>query len=228
MRLTIVHPCYNEEETIAHTVRSTLAWITDQHVDAQVIVVNDGSSDASASILDTLQEDDSRLSVVHLSNNGGYGIAVRAGCDEAKGDYIAFMDSDGQFQITDLSRLLQHLDQHRVVVGRRRKRADSFVRNLFGKVLGAMVFVTFGLWIRDVNCGLKVFDRSLWPKMRPEYGTEKFFNTELFLRLKREGVEWKQVDVPHYSRAGGSPTGASFHVILGMFRELISLKKHLR
>lgn len=228
MQLSIVHPCYNEEENIKHTVRQTLTWIDSQNVDAEVIVVNDGSTDESSSIVDNLAIEDPRVSVVHRSQNGGYGVSVRAGCDIAKGEYIAFMDSDGQFKIEDLARLLKHLEEYKVVVGRRRNRADSFARNMFGKVLGTMIFLFFRLWVRDVNCGMKVFHRSLWETIRPVYGTEKFFNTELFLRLKNAGIEWKQVDVPHYPRAGGNPNGASIRVIIGMFRELFNLKKKLK
>ena len=228
MRLSIVHPCFNEELNIERTVRSTLAWLDATQCDGEVIVVNDGSNDTSASILSTLSVDDSRVRVVTHDHNQGYGIAVRSGCDVAEKEWIAFMDSDGQFHIEDLDRLIAHALQHDVVVGRRRHRADPFIRNVFGKILGLLVFLFFGLWIRDVNCGLKLFTKEQWATMRPEWGTEKFFNTELFLRLRAAGVSWKQVDVPHYPRTAGNPTGGSLHVIYGMMKELLDLKMKFR
>lgn len=228
MQLSIVHPCYNEEENIERTVHATLAWLDAEGHDGEVVVVNDGSKDKSAEILEQLAKEDSRVSIVTHDVNQGYGISVRSGCDAATKDYIAFMDSDGQFKIEDLSLLLPHLEKYDFVPGRRRRRADPFIRNVFGKILGVLIFCTFGMWIRDVNCGLKVFKKSLWPTMRPLYGTEKFFNTELYLRLKRAGVQWIQIDVPHYPRTAGSPTGGSGRVIFNMIKELFDLRTKLR
>jgi glycosyltransferase involved in cell wall biosynthesis len=167
------------------------------------------------------------VKVVTHEKNQGYGIAVRSGCDAAQNQYIAFMDSDGQFKIEDLNRLILHLKDNDFVPGRRRKRADSFVRNIFGKILGLLIYITFGMWIRDVNCGMKIFSKDLWPTMRPLYGTEKFFNTELYLRLKRAGYKWKQIDVPHYPRRAGNPTGGSGRVIFGMIKEIVDLRSKL-
>ncbi len=228
MQLTVVHPCYNEQENIAQTVRETLAWMDSEGMDGEVIVVDDGSTDQSPRILRELSEHDARVQSVTHTNNRGYGIAVRSGCDAATKEYVAFMDSDGQFHIKDLGLLIPHLTQYDFVPGRRRNRADPLIRNLFGKVLGFLNLCFFGMWIRDVNCGMKIFKRSLWLVMRPEYGTEKFFNTELYLRLKRAGIAWKQVDVPHYPRRAGSPTGGSVRVIVHMFRELVDLRCKLR
>lgn len=224
MNLSIIHPCFNEEENIARTVQDTLAWFDAEKINGEVIVVNDGSSDRSADILDQLAKKHERVLVVTHKNNLGYGLAVRSGCDNATKQNIAFVDSDGQFRIEDLSTLLPHLSRYNLVTGRRRKRADSFVRNMFGKILGVLIFLCFGMWIRDVNCGMKVFTASLWQDIRPIYGTEKFFNTELYLRLKKKGERYKQIDVPHYPRRAGNPTGGSGRVMFGMLRELWDLR----
>lgn len=228
MELSLIHPCYNEEENIAYTVRESLQWFDKQGIDGEVIVVDDGSKDASPTILKELAAEDSRVKIVTHQVNQGYGLAVRSGCDAASKSYIAFMDSDGQFHVSDLALLIPYLTEYEFVPGRRRNRADPFVRNAFGKILGLLIYGTFGLWVRDVNCGLKAFSAEVWPVIRPLYGTEKFFNTELYLRLKNAGIPWRQVDVPHYPRRAGSPTGASFHVIFGMFRELWNLKRKLQ
>ncbi len=153
---------------------------------------------------------------------------MRSGCDAATSQYIAFVDSDGQFKIEDLNRLIPHLKSYDFVPGKRRKRADSLVRNAFGKILGLLIYCTFGVWIRDVNCGMKIFTKDLWPTMRPLYGTEKFFNTELYLRLKNAGHTWNQVDVPHYPRRAGTPCGGSGRVIFGMIKEIWDLRSKLK
>lgn len=227
MTLSVILPCYNEEANIAAAVHDVASWMKHDHVDGDIIVVDDGSRDGSVRILEELKKEIHNLRIVRHEKNGGYGIAVRSGCDDATTDLIAFMDSDGQFKAKDLNLLLAYIGKFPFVTGRRRHRADGFVRNSFGKILGAMNVIVLGLWVRDVNCGLKMFRKEIWKDIRPTYGVEKLFNTEMFLRLKYNRIPWHQVDVPHYPRLAGTPTGGSVRVIIRMFQELFALRKSL-
>lgn len=224
MRLSVILPCYNEEKNIALAVRDVAAWMKTQKIEGEIIVVNDGSIDGSLTILKKLEKDILHLRIVDLKKNGGYGIAVRAGCDAATTDVIAFMDSDLQFHAKDLSLLLAHIGDYAFVTGRRAHRADSLLRNSFGKILGGMNVLVLGLWVRDVNCGMKMFHRTIWKTIRPVHGVEKLFNTEMFLRLKRNKIPWLTINVPHYPRVAGNPTGGSVRVIIRMFKELWDLR----
>lgn len=159
MNISVIHPCFNEEENIEQTVTETLAWFDREEHDGEVVIVDDGSKDRSGEMIKKMRSNDTRIIIVTHEHNQGYGIAVRSGCDKASKEYIAFIDSDGQFHISDLSVLLPFLTEYDFVPGRRRKRADPFIRNLFGKILGVLIFLTFGLWVRDVNCGMKVFKK---------------------------------------------------------------------
>ena len=226
--LSLVLPCFNEEENIAATVEDVARWMQEHVSDWEIIVVDDGSKDESANILKQLQQQYPQLHVVTHKENQGYGLAIVSGLDTAQKDVIGFMDSDRQFHIEDIAMLLAHIDAFAFVAGRRKKRADTLIRNLFGKILGLMTFLVFGLWLRDVNCGMKVFRREIWPKIRPQYSVEKLFNTELFLNLRHKKIDWKQISVPHYPRIAGTPTGASPRVILRMFWEYWVLRVNLR
>lgn len=228
VRLSVVLPCYNEEANVRRTIGDVLAWIEASRLDAEVVAVDDGSSDSTPVILGELAALHSPLRVIRHRENGGYGLAVRSGCDAAAGEWIAFMDSDGQFNIADLSLLLPHLDDFAFVTGRRRRRADPLPRVAYGKILAFFNLVVFGMWIRDVNCGLKVFRREIWQTIRPEHGIEKLFNAEMFLRLKKAGIPWKQVSVPHHPRRAGVPTGASGRAINRMLKEVAALRRALR
>src|SRR3989344_954846 len=196
MTLSIVLPCFNEEANIEAVVREVAAWFAALHLAGDIIVVDDGSKDNSPAILERLKKEIPNLQVVRHEKNGGYGVAVRSGCDAATTEWIAFMDSDGQFHIKDVEHLLKHADRFPFVTGRRAHRADSFVRNMFGKVLGAMNILVLGLLVRDVNYGLQLFRRDIWKDIRPTRGVEKLFNTEMFLRLKQKKIPWHQVNVP--------------------------------
>lgn len=225
MDISIVLPCFNEEANIAASVEDVLQWIQHEKLMGEVIVVNDGSRDGSMRVLEGLQTKYPNVKVVSHESNQGYGIAIRTGCDSATGDIIAFMDSDGQFHAQDMSLLLPHMKDYQFVTGRRRRRADPLMRKVFGKLLAAMNWLVLGLWVRDINCGMKMFRKSIWPSIRPIHGVEKLFNTEIFLHLKQQHIDWYQVSVPHYPRTAGTPTGGSARVIIRMFQELMALKR---
>lgn len=224
MTLSVILPCYNEEQNIEHSVRDVAEWMKADGVEGEIIVVDDGSKDRSLQILGELARELPNLRVVKHEKNGGYGVAVRSGCDAATTEWISFMDSDGQFEAKDMRLLLAHTDKYAFITGRRGHRADGFVRNSFGKILGAMNVLVLGIWVRDVNCGMKLFRKDIWQTIRPTHGVEKLFNTEMFLRLKRNNIPWMTVNVPHYPRRAGTPTGGSGRVILRMFRELWDLR----
>lgn len=228
MTLSVVLPCFNEEANIVASVEDVLHWFAAKKIAGSVIVVDDGSTDRSARVLGALKKKTKKLRVIHLARNQGYGVAVRTGCDAATTDLIAFMDSDRQFHARDLSVLLARIGDYSFVTGRRRKRADPLLRRIFGKMLAIMNVLMLGLWVRDINCGMKMFRRSIWRSIRPVYGVEKLFNTEMFLRLKRKGIPWLQVFVPHYPRRAGQQTGGSVRVILRMFSELWGLKRNVK
>lgn len=228
MQLSVVLPCYNEEANIAATLDEVLAWAKAQRFDVEIVAVDDGSADRTPVILGEIAARHPSVRVVRHRENGGYGKAVRSGCDAATGEWIAFMDSDGQFKIADLSLLLPHLDTFAFVTGRRRRRMDPLPRVVYGKVLAFFNLFVFGMWIRDVNCGLKVFRRDIWQTIRPEHGIEKLFNAEMFLRLKRAGIPWKQIAVPHHPRRAGAPTGASGRALKRMMHEVKALRNAMR
>ena len=228
MSLSIVLPCFNEREAIAQTVHAVSAWMKCQGHQGEIIVVNDGSTDSTAEVLAKLASEIPHLHIITHERNLGYGLAVRSGCDAGTCATIAFMDSDGQFDPHDFRLLLPVLKDCAFVTGRRRHRADPPLRNLFGKILGIMDVVVFGVWVRDINCGMKAFRRSIWPAIRPTIALEKLFNTEIFLYLKRHHIAWQQVDVPHYPRQFGQPTGGTLTIIFKMFKEVLALFRRAR
>jgi glycosyltransferase involved in cell wall biosynthesis len=228
MQLSIVLPCLNEEENIASAVADTDAWMRRRDIEGDIIIVNDGSTDGTVNVLERLQKQYQRLRTVTHTENRGYGAAVRSGCDAASTEWIGFMDSDGQFRAEDFDRLLLWADQFPLVVGRRRKRADPLRRRINAKCFGMLSWLVLGVWVRDINCAMKIFRRDLWQRIRPQHATGALFNAELFARARQSGARWMQVDVAHYPRLRGAQTGANFTVIFRMFRELWVLWGALR
>lgn len=225
MMFSVVLPCYNEEANVEQTIRDVLSWMDRDHVEGEVVAVNDGSADRTGELLDRMQAADPRVRAVHHKKNQGYGAAIRTGCDAAEGDVIGFMDSDGQFHAEDFGKLLPELRSTHFAVGVRVHRADPFNRKLNAFLYGTLVRFVLGVKVRDLNCGMKIYTRALWQKIRPVFATGALYNAELFLNAAQVGEGWAEIPVPHYPRRAGTQTGANPTVILKMFRELFALKK---
>jgi glycosyltransferase involved in cell wall biosynthesis len=227
-RLTFFFPAYNEEENVETTVERALADIGPL-VDGslEVLVVDDGSSDRTPQLADALAAANPRVRVHHQPNRG-YGGALKAGFANANGELICFSDGDLQFDLKEMKRLLDRLDDGEkqpvdVVIGYRIKRRDPFHRLFIAKTYNAIVSVLFGLRVRDIDCAMKLFRRHVFEGL-PLEADGPFLSAELLIKLRARGVRTAQVGVNHYPRAAGTNTGASFTKILRTFRDLFALR----
>lgn len=229
-RLSLVLPAYNEQEVIARTVADCLRAVRDFCPNAEVIVVDDGSHDRTGAIIDKLAEADATVVAVHNRPNRGYGGALRSGFDAAHGSLLFFMDSDGQFDITELGRLLE-MERERpdaAVLGYRARRSDPPIRKLNAWGWKKAARAVIGLrGIRDIDCAFKLLPADAIRRVR--IGAEgASINAEFLRKLQLMGVPLIQTPVTHRPRQGGSPTGAHPRVILRAFGELYRLRQQLK
>mgnify|MGYP002624855332 FL=1 len=226
--LSVVLPAHNEEENIKSTVDSCLLYLQGKVSDFEIIVVHDGSTDSTLEILKKLNGSDRRVIYVNHEINRGYGDALKSGFDRARLDYIFFMDSDGQFDIADLGRLLQYIEKDNVVIGYREDRADSAVRSLNAWLYAQYIRLFFGLSVRDMDCAFKIFPNEAYEKVRPVKSGGALFSAEFLIKLKNAGYALIEVPVRHFPRKFGTQSGANIRVILRMFRESWKLRNELR
>ncbi|HEX6654825.1 MAG TPA: glycosyltransferase family 2 protein [Candidatus Limnocylindria bacterium] len=226
-RLTFFFPAFNEEENIERTVElavSEIGPLVDGSL--EVLAVDDGSTDRTPALADALAAADPRVHVLHQPNRG-YGGALKAGFEHARGDVVCFSDGDLQFDLREMSRLLDRLaDAGKpvdVVIGYRIRRRDPFHRIVIAKTYNAIVSLAFGLRVRDIDCAMKLFRRSVFDGLRLD-SDGPFLSAELLIKLRARGVRIAQVGVKHYPRAAGTNTGASFTKILRTFRDLAVLR----
>jgi len=228
LSISVVLPAHNEAENIRTTVENCVTYLKNHDSDYEVVVVNDGSSDDTQQIVQELKSTNSKVILVNHPVNKGYGSALRSGFDKASCEYIFFMDSDGQFNINDLDRLIPFVSAKDVVIGYREDRADSFIRSLNAWLYGLYIYLMFGLKVRDMDCAFKVFPTRAYQDIRPIKSDGALFSAEFLIKLQRKGFKLNEVPVRHFPRCFGTQSGANIKVILRMFKESWKLRNELR
>jgi glycosyltransferase involved in cell wall biosynthesis len=222
-----VFPVFDEEANIGTLLDQSLRLAPRLASDFEIVVVDDGSRDRSAAIIEEWRLRDPRIRLLRHRSNRGYGAALRAGLREARGELVFFSDADLQFDLDELAMLLAHARDFDVVAGYREKRRDPWPRRLIAAVWGQLVRGIFGLRVRDIDCAFKVFRRHVLDEI-PIASIGAFINTEILVRASNANFRIHQVPVTHRARRYGRQSGASPRVILRAVIELASLYRELR
>jgi glycosyltransferase involved in cell wall biosynthesis len=161
--ISIVVPAYNERDNIDELYRAIVSSLDTADLDYEVIIVDDGSSDGSYGVLQSLAAADLRLKVIRFRRNFGQTAAMSAGFDHAKGDIIIPMDSDLQNDPADIPRLVAKIHEgYDVVSGWRRDRKDTFItRKIPSMFANALISNLTGVHLHDYGCTLKAYRREV-------------------------------------------------------------------
>ncbi len=221
-RLSIILPAYNEAENIGKTIESFVSIRHRMNFDVTLIVVNDGSTDATPDICHALSSEYPFVKCINHPKNIGYGGAIISGIKAAEGEYVAICDSDGQFDVADLLALLKFTRSFDVIVGYRENRADPLDRRVLGRIWTIISRFLFDIKIRDLNCALKVFRLSLVKDLDLRC-VGPGINMEIMAHLSAPEIPVKEIPCTHYPRTAGRQTGSSPRVIKRAFVELMIL-----
>jgi glycosyltransferase involved in cell wall biosynthesis len=197
-------PCYNDGGTIGRVVilaDKTLREVVD---DYEIIVVDDGSTDHSLSVLEKLLRTSALpLRLVRHPRNRGYGGVLRTGLAAATKDWVFYTDGDAQYDVAELRKLVALIgDGVDVVQGYKLKRQDPWHRILIGACYRKAASILFSLRIRDVDCDFRLLRRSLTQKIVLEYDSG-IICLELVRKLQDVGARFVEVPVCHYRRLYG-------------------------
>ncbi len=221
--LSVFFPAFNEEAIIEKTVRDALATLEPLVSDHEVIIVDDGSSDNTAAIVERLAAQDPRVRLIRHERNLGYGAALRSGFAGAAKQFVFFSDADGQFDLKEIAGFLPLADRAPAVVGYRIKRNDPPHRLFIAKTYNLIVRMVFGLRVRDIDCAFKMFRRDVVIGLGLE-SNGAFISSELLIKLRRRDVPIVERGVHHYPRTTGYSKGANAGVILRTMRDIVRLR----
>ncbi len=223
--ISVVVPAYNEEGNIGPVVREASAYLSSLGLRYEIDVVDDGSEDGTARVLEALRRADPAVRIIRHRRNLGYGAAVRSGLFRARGRHVLLIDGDGQFRIDTLARVWPERERADMVLGYRRPRRDPPWRRLAGW-LYSRVFVRllFGGGYRDVNCGFKLIARRVLDSIDLS-ADGALVSAELLTRARRLGATWVEVPVDHFPRRCGKATGLMPRVLLTVLREALAVRR---
>lgn len=226
-KLSLVLPAHNEEANIEAVVNRGLEVLPEVVSGFEIVVVNDGSRDNTAEIIDRLAAADDRVKSVHHPVNRGYGSALTSGFAASTGDLVMFMDADRQFDIADITALIPFVNSYDIVAGYRVQRRDPLYRKLYGKLFGVVAWILFGVHMRDVDCAFKIYNGDLLRSLKLT-APGALINTEMLARSRRRGATVTQIGVQHYPRLAGESSGGSPKVVFRAMGETIRLWFTLR
>jgi glycosyltransferase involved in cell wall biosynthesis len=171
--------------------------------DFEVIVVNDGSQDGTAQILDELARIYPEVRIVHHDRNRGYGGALRSGFAAARKELVFYTDGDAQYDPAELELLWRRATPDvDLVNGYKISRSDPLHRVIIGRIYHHAVRLLFGLRVRDVDCDFRLLRRSIFDRVRLEKNSGVIC-LEMMKKIQDAGFRIAEVPVHHFHRAYG-------------------------
>ncbi len=224
--LTVFFPCYNEENNIQATVDKAVKVLKNTAKKWEIIIINDGSKDKTGEVALKIQKKYPSIKIVTHSPNRGYGAAFKSGLYHARYQWIAFTDSDGQFDFSEIKNFIatQKKTGADLVIGYYLGRKVSKAVIISSKIWELIVFILFGLRVKDIDCGFKFISKKVVdtiPKLEAERGA--FISSEFLIKAKKADFKIVEIGVHHYPRTEGQATGRQLKVIFKSFSDLFKL-----
>ena len=203
--LTVFFPAYNDAPSLPQLIASTFEVLRAHVADYEVVVVNDGSQDATAEVLEALRlQYQPNLRVVTHDVNRGYGGALRSGFASATRDFIFYTDGDGQYDVTELPKLLAQVDERiGLVNGFKLERNDPWHRVWIGKTYNRFARFLFGVKLADIDCDFRLIRRKVMEDIEL-VSTSGTICVELVRKIEMSPYDVREVGVHHLPRLHGS------------------------
>jgi dolichyl-phosphate beta-glucosyltransferase len=222
-KYSVIIPAFNEGARLGATLGRVLAYVASQNWDAEVIVVNDGSRDNTAEIVQSQARQNPLLRLLNNPGNHGKGYSVRNGMLNASGEILLFTDADLSAPIEEAGKLFAAVESGAdVAIGSRwlqpnlQAQRQSIVRQIYGRTFNLVLQLLLGLKFKDTQCGFKAFSRQAARKLFSMQTIEGWgFDAELLYLASKLGMQVKEIPVV-WSHAAGTrinPLRDGLHMI---------------
>jgi dolichol-phosphate mannosyltransferase len=224
-------PVYNEAGVIADVVGELGRDVVARLEGTEVVVVDDGSTDSTAAVLDGLAASNAWLTVIHAARNQGHGPSLRQAFEASSGEWLFQMDSDGQQVAGELWDLWALREEADVIVGVRRGRSEGRHRDVVSAFARIAARLAGGGRLRDVNVPFKLIRREVWEDLRGDVPAQPVAPSLLIaVGASMRGWRVREVEISHLPRRAGRSTvdvAALVRLTAGALRELIRFRRRV-
>ncbi len=214
--LTIIVPVFNEETNLPRVAEELSDFIRNTKCRTRVLFVNDGSTDTSASLIESICSKNEFFNFIHLKRNGGLSTALRAGIDQVETKYTGYIDADLQTSPSDFNKLLEFAEQFDLVNGIRINRKDGLIKKLSSTIANGFRRAIIRDGIKDTGCPLKIIKTETAKKISLFDGLHRFLPALVLMA----GGKVKEVPVNHYPRKAGKSKYHLRNRLIGPFFDL--------
>lgn len=205
--VSVVIPLYNEEESLEELYKRLASVLSNGGYEFELIFIDDGSTDGSLGVLESLREKNKRVKIISFMRNYGKSAALSEGFRVARGDYVITIDADLQDNPEEIPSLIEKLEEgYDLVSGWKVKRKDPITKTLPSRIFNLVTSLVTGIRLHDFNCGLKAYRGEVVGRISV-YGELHRFIPVL---AQWEGFRVTEKEVTHSERKfGKSKFGAS-------------------
>jgi dolichol-phosphate mannosyltransferase len=218
--LSIIVPVYNERNNLIPLEEKLETVLAQLSLSYEIILVDDGSSDGSCHLIESMQKNNPLIRLIQFGHNHGQSAAFLAGFKAARGNIFVTLDADLQNNPADIPLLLEKIQDFDVVCGWRHKRNDPWIKRFSSKIGNAVRNRLSDEEIADTGCSLKAFRRECFNNVKLFKGMHRFFPT----LMKMEGFRVTQVKVSHQPRLHGESKYNIRNRVFSSFHDLLAIR----
>jgi len=216
-------PVYRDERTVAAVVTRALHVLREVAGRYEVIVVDDGSPDASGRIADELARTHACVRVAHHPRNLGYGAAFKTGIAMSTFEWICMVDGDNEYDVYDLKRMLMLRNYYPLVIAFRYRKLYSTMRIFVSYVYNALLRFLFRTRFRDISTGIRVIHRSVLDEVTIE-SNSPFVGAELAIKAMLRGFPVGEVGIQTFPRKFGTGSVLTVPNVLKTMRDVFRMR----
>lgn len=212
-------PAYNEADNLSKQVAIVYRYLKKRFKKYEIIIINDGSNDNTGDIAQNLSKKYKNIKIITHKKNKGYGAALVSGFKYSRYEMVAFTDADLQYDINDLTNMIEKIKDYDCIIGYRKQRETLF-RKFNARAWSILIYFLFKYNFKDIDCAFKLFKKKIINNIQIEsFGA--MASAELLIKISDKKIKILEIPVRHRPRQAGNASGGNPKVILRAFYELL-------